>query len=297
MCSVTRTATKIISCPLHSIISISPAVCSALLNCYDSAHIRLWAASRELNERFAEVTCGIIETAGWWRGGFSSRGNSYNPGVSVPLMLWSPALLAADEVSSSAEQQQEDQTQASNKDIIQTCQSPSFRSLAPSLCFVLCVSSCLSLLAAALWSACQHCRRLCSLRKSFNSDCQWNFVSVSQLSTQSPTHLSDTAVTLCLVMIARLRGVRWGILRSSCLFNYSWVIHCEIFDVCWAGRAVQIFGRIFDLNFNWTSHVVNICPRIKVCLVTEQSTDSRGLVINWYWCNWQSLQHNWGSTY
>lgn len=44
---------------------ISQAVCSALLNCYNSAHIRLEAAfaSQELNGRFEEVACSAIETA------------------------------------------------------------------------------------------------------------------------------------------------------------------------------------------------------------------------------------------
>lgn len=89
MCSVTKRATKIVSCPLHSIISISPGVCSALLNCYDSAHIRLWAvfASQELSESFAEVMCSIIETAVWRRGRFSSLGNGNNQSVSVPWLL------------------------------------------------------------------------------------------------------------------------------------------------------------------------------------------------------------------
>lgn len=36
-----RTATKIISYPLHNIMSISLAVCSALFNYCDSAHIRV----------------------------------------------------------------------------------------------------------------------------------------------------------------------------------------------------------------------------------------------------------------
>lgn len=151
-----------------------------------------------------------------WDGGVMERrvflmGNGYNQSVSVPLVLrrwqvlhymqwgrcWSFIICRATARGSEASEQQRYYTDMSVS---------FFRSLTLSLCFFLCVSSRLFLLPAAQWSACQHCRCLCSLSKSLHSDCQWNFVSVSQLSTQSPTHLSDTAVTLCLLIIAKLRG-------------------------------------------------------------------------------------------
>lgn len=84
----------------------------------------------------------------------------------------------ADEVSSSAEQRRQDQKQASrgyNADA--TVFSFALHSL------FLSVSLCLFLVPAVLWSACQLFQCLCSLSKLFYSDSQWNFVSLSQLST------------------------------------------------------------------------------------------------------------------
>lgn len=113
---------------------------------------------------------------------------------------------------------------------IQKCQSSSFY-LSISLLLFLCVFSCLFLLPSAPWSTCQHCRCLCSLSKSFHSDSQWNFVSVSQLKRSKSQSSVRHSSSLCLLIIARLRG------SPAAAAVFSGVIHCEMFDVYW---GVQI---------------------------------------------------------
>lgn len=141
-----------------------------------------------------------------------------------------------------------------NRYIIQTCQPPSF-CLSLSLLLFLCVFSCLFLLPSVPWSACQGCRRLCSSSKSFHSDSQWNFVSVSQLKRSKSQSSVRHSSSLCLLIIARL----WGIPRSSCLFrsNSLWNIWC-----------VPSSTNIFYLAFNRNSHPDHIySDQIISCLI------------------------------
>lgn len=180
----------------HGITSISPAVCSALLNCCDSPRIRLQHFSLDKSRMRgcrgdARYQCDGEE-------GVSSRGTDITLlhwRRQVRLNLWRSFIICGATTESEASEQQRHCTGVS----VFFYHPPS------PLCF-LSVFSCLFLLSAAPWSACQRFRRLCSLSKWFSSGCQWNFVSVSQLSSQSPTHLSDTAVTLCLLIKVRLRG-------------------------------------------------------------------------------------------
>lgn len=87
-CAVSQEQQQRFHAPFNSVISHTLAVCPPLLNCYDSAHIRLWAA----NERPAGVTCSITETELWLRGGFSSEGTWMS--VFPPLLrkMASPAM-------------------------------------------------------------------------------------------------------------------------------------------------------------------------------------------------------------
>lgn len=142
-------------------------------------------------------------------------GNRCNQRVSLPLMLQiCPAENCdgdADEVWLSAEQQKGEQV--NNKGIIQTSDiSVSFFSLFlfPSVCLFLSFSSPCSLISLSSLLMPLFVVQVVLLGLSMK------LVSVSQLSTQSPYHLSDTAVTVCLLIILRLGG---GVFHSSCLLN------------------------------------------------------------------------------
>lgn len=155
----------------------------------------------------------------------------------------SPKLLVMRMLTKSAEQQRQDQKQVSNKD--NTDMTVSFFH---SHSLFLSVSFCLFLVPAAPWSACQLFQCLCSLSKSFYSDSQWNFVSVSQLSTQSPTPtVRHSRYTL--LIIAKLTSA------AAAFFNLFIVEYL----MC-TGQVEQYenLAVYFHLNFNWTSHVVII---------------------------------------
>lgn len=145
------------------------------------------------------------------RRSFFLMGNGYNQTCQcypVAPEMPSPVVTCDDdagEVSSSAARgsdTSEQQGYYTNTSVSFFCIS---LSLSLSLFRSLCAAACLLLLPAAPLISLSALPMPCSKSESLYSDCQWNFVSVSRLSTQSSTHLSDTAVTLCLLIIARLQ--------------------------------------------------------------------------------------------